>query len=216
MRLRLTSGSVTPFKPRQESLRRVHADHAQAHALFEQVDGFAELVLAQQAGIHEHIDQAVADGAMHQRRGHRGIHAAAQRADGPLVAHLPANGFHRFGDEGRAAPIGPRAANRENEIAQDFRAALGVLHFGMELHREDAPRGILGRGKRLARRAGDVKARRQRAARGRHGSSRSSAAAAVPRKAPSRRANRFPRGPYSRRSARSTLPPSVCAIHCRP
>ena len=33
----------------------------------------------------------------------------------------------------------------ENKIAQNFGAAIGVPHFGMKLHREDAPRRILRR-----------------------------------------------------------------------
>ncbi len=116
-----------------------------------------------QARIHENVDQALADGPLHQRRGHRRIHSPAQRADGPPAAHLPANGFHRFRDEGSAAPIGTRAAHRENEIAQNLVAAFGVLHFGMELHRVDPPCRVLRGGKSAGARAGDLEAGRQRA-----------------------------------------------------
>ena len=95
---------------------------------------------------------------MHQRRSHGGIHSAAQRADGARAFGLLANGVHGLGDEAGAIPVFLRAADGENEIPQDFRAAIGVIHFGMKLHAIEFLRGILDGGDGVVRASGDGEA----------------------------------------------------------
>lgn len=56
---------------------------------------------AQQPMVDEHTRQPVTDGTLHQRRGHRGVHAAGQSADGVAVADLFAHLLdQRLGDAG--------------------------------------------------------------------------------------------------------------------
>ena len=53
-------------------------------------------VQAQQAVVHEHAGELVADGTVDQRRRHRGIHPAGQTQDHFIFAHLRADIFHRL------------------------------------------------------------------------------------------------------------------------
>ena len=50
-------------------------------------NGF-EFIFAQQAVVHKDACQPVANRFVHEKRGHRGIHAAAESANGALVADL--------------------------------------------------------------------------------------------------------------------------------
>src|ERR1700689_5373121 len=71
---------------------------------------------------------------MHQGRSHRQIHSNAKRTGRESSPRLLANRIHGCCDEPRAIPVFLRAANRENEIPQDLRAAVGVIYFGMKFH----------------------------------------------------------------------------------
>src|SRR5207245_1861073 len=95
------------------------------------------------------------------QRGHRRIHAATQRADRAAFPHLAANSLDSSGDEGRAAPVGLRATDAENKVPQDFRAAVGVLHFRMKLHRVDFALRVFGCGDGVVGLPGDAEARGQ-------------------------------------------------------
>ena len=66
----------------------IHRDQLGAQLLAERRRHLFALVLAQQARIHKHRHQLVADGLMHQRRGHGRIHAAADRRQHAFIAHL--------------------------------------------------------------------------------------------------------------------------------
>ena len=120
-----------------------------------------------------------------------------------------------FGDESRAVPILLRAADPENEISQHLRAAIGVIHFGMKFHAVVSFGGILNRGHGIVGPRGNVKA---------FGQARYVIAVAIPdfqlcgesRKQLGIPADFNCAGPYSRRSARSTFPPSVRVSHCMP
>src|ERR1700683_3694229 len=69
---------------------------------------------------------------MHQCCSHRGIYASAQRTNRPSAFRLLANRLDHRGDESCAIPILLCTAYLKNEIAQDFRAAFGVIYFRME------------------------------------------------------------------------------------
>ena len=95
---------------------------------------------------------------MHQRCSHGGIHSAAQRADGAGAFGLLADGVHGGGDEAGAIPVFLRAADGEYEILQDFRAAIGVIYFGMKLHAIEFLLGILDGGDGVISASGDGEA----------------------------------------------------------
>ena len=94
-------------------------------------------LFAQQAVVHEHTSELVADGAVHQRRGHRRVHASRQRADHPTRTDLGADALDRFGDERACVPGGLAAANAVEEVAQDLAPARCVHDLGVELDAVD-------------------------------------------------------------------------------
>src|SRR6266478_713621 len=71
---------------------------------------------------------------MHQDGGYRGIDAAAEGANHAAIPYFRSNGRGGFFDEGRATPLFFGFANAEEKIAEDFRAAIGMADFRMELH----------------------------------------------------------------------------------
>ena len=76
MILRLPSGLVTPDSASQEAVRDVDGDQVGAGGGDEVALHLGALPGPQQPVVDEHTRQPVADGALHQRRGHRGVHAA--------------------------------------------------------------------------------------------------------------------------------------------
>jgi hypothetical protein len=112
--------------------------------LLEEIEGVAEFVLAEEAGIDEDVGEARADGAVSENGGDSGIHAAAEGAEGSSLPYYLANGSNGLFDEGGAVPGGGCAADGEDEVTEDFGAAFGVIDFGMELHGEKAAAGIFG------------------------------------------------------------------------
>ena len=211
MRLRFTSGSVTPFKPRQESLRR-HPRRSPAcprAAPAVRWCRWNSFLRSSPLSTKTFVSRSPMA---------RCTSAAATAESTPPLSAQMARSFptcSRMASTVSAmndAPLqfGCAPQISKDKIAQDFGAALGVPHLGMKLHRENAPRGILGRRKRIAGGAGDVKARRQAPARDRRGSSRSSAAAGTRRRAASRRAIRVPPG-HIRGARRAALARPACA-----
>ena len=102
--------------------------------------------------------------------------AATAESTPPLSAQMAraafglfANGIDRGGDKTGAIPILLRAANFEHEIAQNLRAAVGVIHFRMKLDAVEILRAMFHGGDGIVRAAGDVEARRERRPRGRRG-----------------------------------------------
>src|SRR5579863_5479993 len=70
---------------------------------------------------------------MNQDGGDGGIDSAAESAYGATVADLRSNGCYRFLNEGGAAPFRFGFANAEEKIAEEFRAAFGVVYLNVEL-----------------------------------------------------------------------------------
>ena len=101
----------------QKRLGRVDGDQIHALAVVEDADDLFRLALAQQAGVDEHADQLVADGAMQQRRRHRRVDTTAQAEQHLLTADLRPNGRDRVVDEGGWRPVGLAAADVEQEVA---------------------------------------------------------------------------------------------------
>ena len=86
----------------------IDMDDLHAQVVGEGLHHLLGFVQAQQAVVHEHAGQLVADGAMDQRRRHRGIHAAGQPEDHFVLADLRADFFHRLADVIRHVPVLPQ------------------------------------------------------------------------------------------------------------
>jgi hypothetical protein len=78
MILRFCSGSATPASLRHELFGRVDMDDLDAKVLAEGFHDLFGFIQPQQAGIDKHAGQLVADGAVYQRCGYRGIDATGQ------------------------------------------------------------------------------------------------------------------------------------------
>ena len=89
--LRLASGSVTPLQRARNRCLGVDRHQRHLEGVPEGADHLLALVLAHQAVIHKHARQLIAHGAVHEQRGHRGVHAAGEPADNATLAHLRAN-----------------------------------------------------------------------------------------------------------------------------
>ena len=98
---------------------------------------------------------------MYQRRRHRRIHPAAQRADRPRAFGLLADRIHRRRNKSRMAPVLLRPAHRKNKILQHLRAAVGVIHLRMEFQAIKPLFRMLYRRHRVIRLPGNRKSRRQ-------------------------------------------------------
>ena len=99
--LPLLLGFGRPGQGRKERLglvRHLQTDAGGGHEVLLDLFG---LTLAQQPMVDEHAGETVADGALHERRGDRGVHPAGQPADRPAVADLLAD---------RAAPAPRRCS----------------------------------------------------------------------------------------------------------
>ena len=129
----------------------------------QQLERIGEFVLAQQPGIHKHVGQALVNRPVYQERRHRGIHAAAQRANRAPIAHSVPDGLYRILDKRGAAPVGLCVTHVEYKVAQDIRAAVGVPHFRVELHRINLPHRILRCSDGIFRKAGHAEPLRQSA-----------------------------------------------------
>src|SRR6185369_10629006 len=81
----LLLGIAHAREPLEERSARVHHPQIDPQVAAEGGLDLLALVQAQQAMVHEDAGEPVADGAMHQDRGHGRVHPARQSADDPLV-----------------------------------------------------------------------------------------------------------------------------------
>ena len=101
MILRLPSGLVTPAKRLEEPVGHIDRDQIGAGGGDEVALHLRPLAGPQQTVVDEHACQPVADGALHERGGHRGIHPSGQPADRPAVTDLRTHLLdQRVGDVG--------------------------------------------------------------------------------------------------------------------
>ncbi len=124
----------------EETFGGVDRDQMQAEIVAQVLLHFFEFVLAQDAVVDEDAGEsgcafAVAHGAIDQRGGHRRVDAAGESADGASLAYGLAYAGDGGVDEMLRSPCRFGAANVKGEVAQDVRARLGVVDFGVELHR---------------------------------------------------------------------------------
>ncbi len=145
------------------ALGRVDADHLHPEVLREDAHDLVAFPVTQQAVIHEHAGQLVADGLVQQCRDHRGIHAARQAEQHLAGADLPAHPLDPVLDDVAGGPAGVAAADLVQEALVDARALARVRHLGMELQRVVAP-CLVGhaRDRHVARGGDDLEAPGQR------------------------------------------------------
>ena len=166
MILRFSSGSETPGERVEELLLGVHDLEVDAGGGHEVALDLLGLALAHQPVVDVHAGQPVADRALHDGRGDRGVDAAGQAADGlAAVADLGADLLDLLLDDVDHRPGLPAAGDLDQEVLEHLLAVLGVQHLGVPLHAGQAAvdvlerrdRGLVGRGEHVeaGRRRGD-------------------------------------------------------------
>ena len=145
MILRLPSGLVTPDNASEKPVGDVDGDQVGAGGGDEVTLHLGPLAGPQQPVVDEHARQPVADGALHQCGGHRGVHAAGQPADRPAVTDLAAHLFdERIGDV-RRRPRRVDPGELVQEPAQYLLPVRGVQHLGVILHTRQPAGPVLER-----------------------------------------------------------------------
>ena len=132
-----------PRQSRQEPLDRVR--HAQLDSEVAVKRGIHEFRLAppHEPVVDEDAHQAIADGAVYERRHHAAVHAAGKAADDPIGrSNLLANGRDGRLDNVVNSPIAPASADVIEEIADDLRALRRMRDLRVELDAEDRPRPV--------------------------------------------------------------------------
>ena len=161
--LRLASGSVTPLQLLQEA--RLGVDRHQRHleGVAEGLDDLLALVLAHQPVIDEHARQLIADRAVHEQRGDRGVDAAGEPADHLAAAHLLADPPHLFLDDRGRRPVRLAAADLGQEAGRGSPARRGCGRpRGGTGFRRSRRSVLLHRGHRRAGRGGQRREARRR------------------------------------------------------
>ena len=97
--------------------------------------------LPQEPVIDEQAGQPIPDGAVGQHRGHRRIHAAAERAEHPPGPRLIPDGRNGIRHEGPHGPIRLQPADVVDKVLQDRRPTLGMRDFRVELKAVDPTPG---------------------------------------------------------------------------
>ena len=103
------------------------------------------LSFAEQAVVHEEAREPVAHRLVDQRGHHGGVHAARERAEHRVLAHLSADALHGRVHERGHGPVGG-GARRVEEVLEHGLALGGMGHLGVELDREEPP-GRIGHGR---------------------------------------------------------------------
>jgi hypothetical protein len=153
-RLALGLGLGDAFELLQKARLRVDCHERHLEGVAEGADHLLALVLAHQAVIDEHAGELVADGAVDEQRGHRGIDAAGEPADDVRVAHLRADPADLVLDDRRRRPGLLAAADLREEAREDLLAVRGVHDLGVKLDAVDAARRVLDGGDRRGARGG--------------------------------------------------------------
>ena len=91
MILRFRSGIDDVVERVEEPVGRLHVDEVDVELAAERLLDLVGLAQPQQPGVDEHAGELVADRLVHQRGRDRGVDAARQPADDPLVADLGAD-----------------------------------------------------------------------------------------------------------------------------
>ena len=130
---------------REEAVLGFHVHERHAEMTTEGLLDLLRLPLSVQPVIDEHAGELIADGAVHEERGDRGVDAPGERAQDLGVADLRADPSDRVLDDVDRGPVGQQAASLVQEPLQDVLTSRRVRHLGMELHREQGALGVLHR-----------------------------------------------------------------------
>ena len=127
-------------EPLQKTVAGIHHPEVDAEVAAERLLYLVPLVEPQESVVHEDAGQPLAHRTVHQHRRHRGVHAAREAADHPLLGpdHLPDAGDLGL-DEVSRRPVGRATADLEEEVVEDLAAPRRVGDLGMELHAEERP-----------------------------------------------------------------------------
>ena len=119
----------------EEAVGGIHADDVETEPVAQHFESLFEFVLSQHPGVHKNIRKPVPMARCTST-------AATVESTPPLSAQIAAivptlarTARGGFFDERRAAPFGSALQTLKEEISQQFRPALGVVYFRMELHR---------------------------------------------------------------------------------
>ena len=121
------------FESLVEVLFGVHSYHVEAHVGGVAAQHVLELVVAQQAVVHEDAGEVFADGAVKEHGGHGGIHAAGEGEHHLVVAEFLAQLAYGAFNEGIGGPVLARAADVFHEVGEDDHSVFAVIDFGVEL-----------------------------------------------------------------------------------
>ena len=126
----------------QERVARVHAVDLDAEMPRERVHDLIGFAQSQQARIDEDAGEFVADRAMDERRGDRGIDAARQPENHRIGVDFRANPGDRLTGVTRHCPVAGTAADILDEARKNRLALERMRDLGVELHAIEAPRFI--------------------------------------------------------------------------
>mmetsp|Transcript_21332 Transcript_21332/g.63931 ORF Transcript_21332/g.63931 Transcript_21332/m.63931 type:complete len:420 (+) Transcript_21332:678-1937(+) len=134
------------LEPRHHRRDVVDARDGQVQVVLKRVHHALTLVEAQQPIVDKHAVQTVAQDLVHERRGHGGVDAAGECADGVVIrANLRLNLPKRLVEHLLHRPVGGEARNVGQEVLDHVKAAVGVHHLGMELEAKEAALRVLNR-----------------------------------------------------------------------
>ena len=135
--LRLASGSVDAVELVEEALLGVDRHERHLERVAERAHHLLALVLAHQPVVDEHARELLADRAVHEQRGDRGVDAAGEPADDRAVADLRADAADLFLDDRGRRPGALAAADLGQEAREDLLAVGRVDDLGVELDAVD-------------------------------------------------------------------------------
>ena len=144
----------------EEAGAGVDVDQLDAHRAAERLGHLLALALAHQPGVDVHARQLVADGPVHERRGHRRVDAAGQPADRPAVADLARIRSTCSSMIDDIVHVGAGTGPLVQEPSQHAHAVRRVDDLRVELDAVDPPVVVLEHGdRRVVGRGGDGEAR---------------------------------------------------------
>ena len=129
----------------QEALLRIDDDEAYAGGRDEVALDLLGLACAQQPVIDEDAGELITHGALHERCGDRGVHAAGEAADHQPIAHLLADAPNLLLDDAGCRPRGLAPGDVVQEALEDALTVLGVDDLGVELHAREAALAVFER-----------------------------------------------------------------------
>ena len=164
-----------------------------------------------------HAGQPVADRALHDRGGHRGVDAAGERADRPALADLLADRRDLLLDDVEHRPGLPAAGDVVQEVLEHLLTVLGVQHLRVPLDAGQPALDVLERRhRRPGRRGQHGEPVGRREPRSRRATSRRCAATGTSASSVPGSLTMTGVRPYSRRPVCATSPPRPCAISWKP